>query len=253
MVKSEFVKKTNAEIHQMSLDDRVKYFVDYEEYVLGLPFDEKQMQKGQNRYLKVSRIIANYMQKKLQPIYITRKYDRLPNQFILVTNHLDSKDQFMHIAAFPNIPFHYMIAQSLLTRKNHYRGHLYTKLGGFPIDKDNPDDRRLAEEKALQYVFRGGNLTIFPEATRTLKYGGDGTVWGFKKGAASIAQASRIPILPGAINNDYRQGGLFMTIGSPFPVSYDDNVFDKTEELQTIVSELKEENDRKGAKIILRS
>jgi 1-acyl-sn-glycerol-3-phosphate acyltransferase len=246
-----FKKVANVELRKMSACERANYFMAYKEYVLSLPFDENEMLRGENCYLKTANKIMLRYHKEYEPLTIKRGYRELPNPFILVSNHLDTGDENLHISAFPKIPFHYMIASSLFTPENRKMGEYYLENGAFVIDKDNLFERRKAEDMALQYLFRGKYIALFPEGTRTLRYGGDGTVQKFHKGAVSIAQASNVPIIPVAINNNLVKGGISINIGDTFKVSYDDNIFEKTNELRDEVIKLWEDNKKRGAKIIL--
>ena len=245
-----FETKNAKEIKAMSLSEKTKYYSDYKAYILSLPFDEEKAKADEKRYFKTrDSIVSKYS--KLEPNFIGKKYEQLPECFVVASNHLGSLDYKLLVCAFPDVSFNYMIKNTLLTWKNFYVGYYYLRRGAFVVDPKSADVGNAAEVASLQYLFRDKNVVILPEGTRTIKYGSDGTVQRFKSGIIRIVQIAGVPIIPVAINNNFEKGKLFINVGDEFNVSYDDSVHEKTTELREKIVELWQENKEAGAEFVL--
>jgi len=74
--------------------------------------------------------------------------------------------------------------------KHGWSAKLFTALGAFPVDRDNPD--RAALRQAMAAVDGGEPLVIFPEGTRRT----GPTIHELHDGAAYIAARAGVPIVP---------------------------------------------------------
>ena len=77
-------------------------------------------------------------------------------------------------------------------------GRLIHWLHAFPVREDGGGDTRAIKE-TLARLERGRAVIIFPEGSRTH----DGSVEGFKRGAAVIVKRSRCPVLPVAVEGAF--------------------------------------------------
>ncbi|WP_099361469.1 lysophospholipid acyltransferase family protein [Fredinandcohnia onubensis] len=81
---------------------------------------------------------------------------------------------------------HYMAKKELFTNK--FIGGFLTKLNAFPVDRDNPGPSVL---KIPSRLFSKGEIVgIFPSGTRTNEQSA------LKQGAITIAQRSKVPVVP---------------------------------------------------------
>lgn len=240
----------SSEVMAMNIEERLRYFSAYKAFVCSLPFDEEALLTSEKRFQKTVHFWLPKFVRLFQPVVYGETEPLKEGPFILVSNHLGSFDQFLLATAFPSNVFHYMISASLLTAKNFFLGKAYVKCGAFTVDKSSPTGGMQAEVKALQFLLRGCNIAMFPEGTRRVKYGSDGTVGLFKKGAVSLAQIAQVPIVPIAINNHYKKGCLYVNVGAAMSVSYGDDIYCKTAKLREIVTSLWKENMANGARMI---
>ncbi|MDD4187324.1 MAG: lysophospholipid acyltransferase family protein [Bacilli bacterium] len=241
--------KSAYKLDEMTVEEKRAYYGELKEYILSLPFDENKLNIAEKKFLKIVDFIFPKFGKYYKP-NLSSKLAELPNQFILVSNHLDSFDQVLLSYAFPDTAFHYMIAESLMQAKNLYVGKLYVNMGAFVVDRTTHEGRILAIPNALQYLYRESNVAMFPEASRQIRYGSDGTVKSFKNGSVILSQMTDVPIVPVAINNNYKKGELYINVGEKFEVGLESSIIQKNIELREKVIELWEENHDKGAKIL---
>lgn len=126
--------------------------------------------------------------------------EKLPKEgtFILVGPHRSILDPvFFALAAYPR-PFTFMAKEELF--KNKLLGWFITKLGAFPVNRDNPGPSALkVPVKGLKD--QGRNLIIFPSGSR---HSND-----LKGGAVTIAKLSGAPIIPVVYQGPLKIGGLF--------------------------------------------
>lgn len=250
MERFDFEIKSTTAVDLMSVEEKIQYFNEIKEYVLSLPYDMKQLEQGEKKFLKTLDHFVPKVIKLYRPNIYSKTMAIPKSPFILVSNHLGSFDQVLLSCGFPKTAFHYMIAESLMQKQNLCVGKLYQARGAFVVDRKSPEGRRLAIPKSLEYIYRGRNVAILPEGTRTILYGSDGTVQNFKNGAVTLAQMANVPIVPVAINNNFKKGESFINIGNEFRVGIEDNIHEKNEELREKVIDLWNENKSNGAIIL---
>jgi 1-acyl-sn-glycerol-3-phosphate acyltransferase len=166
---------------------------------------------------------------------------------ILVSNHQSHIDPFFcGMACHRKIRF----MSKLDNFKTPIVRSLFTNLGAFKLDRDNP---AFGWRKAKEILDQGEWVGIFPEGTRST----EGALGQFKTGAIRLAIETGVPIVPMAIIGSDKalpKGGLMMKPTQVFarvgdPLYYDKYDINKvsyeeirrlTDELRTIVFELRE-------------
>ncbi|MDD2505323.1 MAG: lysophospholipid acyltransferase family protein [Bacilli bacterium] len=242
--------KSANKLDLMSVDEKIEYFKEIKEYILSLDFDEEKLVQGEKKFLQAVNFLVPNFKKRYEPNVSSKLKETPEEPFILISNHLGSFDQILLNTPFPDSVFHYMIAESLMNIKNLCVGKLYTARGAFVVDRRTSEGRALAIPKALEYLYRNRNVALFPEASRQIRYGSDGTVQKFKNGSVMLAQMTSTPIIPVAINNNYKKGEVYINVGEKFEVNPDDKIIEKNQELREKVINLWQENHDKGALIL---
>ena len=115
--------------------------------------------------------------------------------YVVVGNHPSTLDIFTHIHALP-------VSIRFLTKTELFRipffGRVLKILGLPRIDRKNAQLNLDKINKSISEVLEDGNsIMIFPEGTRSNQK----KLLPFKKGAANIAQAFNLPILPVVSHN----------------------------------------------------
>ena len=88
---------------------------------------------------------------------------------------------------------------------------LWRFLGTIPIDREESETEG-AIAKSLNLLRRGKIVCVFPEGTRYP----NGELGPFRHGAANLARATPVPILPAVVYNRKEDGGVQVRIGKPF-------------------------------------
>lgn len=88
---------------------------------------------------------------------------------------------------------------------------LWRFLGAIPIDREESETKG-AIAKSLNLLRRGKIVCVFPEGTRYP----NGELGPFRHGAANLARATPVPILPAVVYNREEDGGVQVRIGKPF-------------------------------------
>jgi 1-acyl-sn-glycerol-3-phosphate acyltransferase len=166
---------------------------------------------------------------------------------IVVANHVSHIDPFF-IGCACHRKIRYM--SKLDNFKTPIVKSLFTNLGAFKLDRDNP---ALGWQKAKEILEQGEWVGIFPEGTRSK----EGELGQFKSGAVRLAIETGVPIVPMAIigsDKALAKGKLVMKptqvkarVGDPIyydkydsnKMSYED-IRRLTNELRTTVFELRE-------------
>lgn len=252
-MKTEFTIESSHKLDLMTVEEKIEYYENVKQYILSLPFNEKELVEGEKKFLQTVNFIVPKFKKVFEPTITSRISSEFDEPHILISNHLNSFDQVLLSSAFPNVAYHYMIAESLLKLKNLRVGKLYLSRGAFVVDRTTSEGRKLAIPNALKYLYRNNNIAMFPEASRQIRYGSDGSVQEFKNGAVQLAQMASVPIIPVAINNNFKKGELYINVGEKFSVNIEDNIIEKTNDLRNKVIELWEENRDRGALILTKN
>ncbi len=106
---------------------------------------------------------------------------------LLVCNHQSFFDPILATLAIPR-ECHFMARDTLF--RNRWFSKLITSLNAFPVKRGTADVGAIKE--TLRRLKRGGPVTVFPEATRTL----DGAVRPMQPGVVLVARKARVPLVP---------------------------------------------------------
>ena len=126
--------------------------------------------------------------------------------YVFVANHQGSFDIFL-IYGHLGRNFKWMMKQQL--RKIPFVGYACAKSHQIFVDKRGPSKIRKTYEDAREILKEGYSVTVFPEGARTFT----GHMGEFKKGAAVIAAAVGVDIVPVCITG----AGKIYPIGRRFP------------------------------------
>ena len=131
---------------------------------------------------------------------------------IVAGNHKHVMDQCGPILATKR-PIHYM------AKKEYFDGKIawfFRMMGCISVNRSIHDEE--AKEKAMNVLFDGKALGIFPEGTRNKT---DAFLLPFKFGCVSMAKKTDAYIVPFSVTGDYkfRSKNLVYRIGKPFKVS----------------------------------
>lgn len=127
--------------------------------------------------------------------------------FVVCSNHKSNWDVIVSGASYNN-PVTFMAKKELF--RNRIAGYFLTKLNAFPISRGAGD--LSAIKNSIKVLKEGHVLNIYPEGTRVR----DGKKHDYKRGAAMIASAAGVPILPCAICGKYKwRGNVQFKVGKP--------------------------------------
>lgn len=137
--------------------------------------------------------------------------ERLPGDrsFVVAANHESFCDVLVLLAHLP-------MQVRFLAKRSVFRvpilGWSIAAAGFIPVDREERSRSAAAVEAALKRLRGGRSVVVFPEETRTKS----GELLPFKKGAAHLALASGLPILPLGLAGTFRvlpRGTLVITPG----------------------------------------
>ena len=114
---------------------------------------------------------------------------------VLISNHESMWDVPLLVIAFPR-PMIMMAKEAV--HDTWYKDWFFSRLGSFPVERGSKDLQ--AMKRALAVVRSGKVLALFPEGTRHR----EGGLLPFLPGAAWIALAEGVPILPAAVHGTGR-------------------------------------------------
>lgn len=228
---------THEEKDILSDAEKEKYYKNLRLFYKRLPYDFKKMQRQEKRYVLISNIGIPLLKFALKPNVFNGEKLKCDSGVIYVANHNNYYDQFPIITAIGSKPIHFLTATKMLKLK---RGFFYRLTGAISVDREDKSDRKRATEDVEKVLIHGGAVFIFPEGrTNREKV----KILPFQPGAVAIAQATDKPIIPIAVNEDYRRGRICVRAGDKFFVSPTDDVIKKTNELQSVVENLIDENN----------
>ena len=150
----------------------------------------------------MSRSRAPIYEHEIQRIWAEQDFDSIglkkvdvKKSYVVVGNHPSTLDIFTHIHALP-------VSIRFLTKTELFRipffGRVLKILGLPRIDRKNAQLNLDKINKSISEVLEDGNsIMIFPEGTRSNQK----KLLPFKKGAANIAKAFNLPILPVVSHN----------------------------------------------------
>ncbi len=224
------------EIENMSNEEKIKYYNELREYYKKMmdPYYIKQGEDGCNKVVGKLQKIYNFV---YRPHVIHKEKMPTNGGIILASNHLHSFDPLL-LMTNSNMPFH-LLAKSELHEKK-ILDKLFTTIGSIFVDNKDADSRRKAKEDLIKVVLNGGVAMMFPEGTRNKT---EKRLLDFHMGTVNVAQITKAPIYPFAINSDYKlfNNNLCMSIGDPIYINENDNLVEKNEELKEQINNLLDE------------
>ena len=171
------------------------------------------MNKKISLFYKIGRVILGCIFKiYYNPKIINKEYIPTDGPIIIAGNHMHLYDQFLTIIATKR-GIHYMAKKEYFDSKK--TAWFFKAAGCIRVDRTKKDPE--AVNNALNVLFDGGAIGIFPEGTRNKT---DAFLLPFKFGAVSIAKKSNALIVPFGITGDYkfRSKNLTIRYGKPFKV-----------------------------------
>lgn len=158
---------------------------------------------------------------------------------LIVGNHKHLFDQCLAIIATKR-PIHYM------AKKEYFEGKFawfFKMVGCIPVDRSRKDEN--AKKKALEVLYNGYALGLFPEGTRNKT---EQFLLPFKYGAVSMANKTDSYLVPFGITGDYkfRSKNLMIRFGKPFKA--DDDLEKANKKLEAEVEKLMRENLKNSGK-----
>lgn len=155
------------------------------------------------------------------------RFEKLKTSCIVAPNHQSNWDSVL-VPAFSKRVM-YMMAKAELF-ENKLFGRLLKSLKAFPVKRGKGDVT--AVKTAVSLLQQGQSICMFPEGTRNK---GDKPIR-FKSGAARIATAAKVPILPVAIISDFKfRSKVKIIYGEPI---YFDDCYDKDIKKEEFRSEM---------------
>ena len=171
------------------------------------------MNKKISLFYKIGRVILGCIFKiYYNPKIINKEYIPTDGPIIIAGNHMHLYDQFLTIIATKR-GIHYMAKKEYFDSKK--TACFFKAAGCIRVDRTKKDPE--AVNNALNVLFDGGAIGIFPEGTRNKT---NAFLLPFKFGAVSIAKKSNALIVPFGITGDYkfRSKNLTIRYGKPFKV-----------------------------------
>lgn len=117
--------------------------------------------------------------------------------YVFVANHQGAFDIFA-IYGYLNHQFRWMMKKSL--EKIPLVGRSCRMSGQIYVDNSSPAAIRETMDEAKDQIASGMSVVVFPEGSRTW----DGSVGRFKRGAYTLAEEFRLPVVPITIDGAYQ-------------------------------------------------
>lgn len=231
-----FEIKTKEEKENMTDAEKVKYFNDYHHYLKNLKINKEAIEKGARRFKLFYRAVKLPLKIAFNPKVQGKKNIPYQNGFIVASNHLTSKDQYLISYGLGNRHFSGFAASTI---QNTFRGKLFRFIeGAVFIDRNDKNSKKQGEEEISKRIVNGYLTIIFPEGTRKNKdaEGRTKEQLPFKFGTVSMAQKTGAPILPVSVY--YGEYGNYVKYGELLFVYPTDSLEEKNRELEKTILEM---------------
>lgn len=225
---------TRTERSELSQFELLTYYRELRNYYLNLPYDEEKAAIGRKQCERALNIMLPVFNKIYTPQILN--IEKLPSQkgIILASNHLHSFDPLLIINHMDQKAFRLLAKAELLDSKI---GKLFEYINSVFVDNNDELSKREAKDELIKTLLHGGTIMQFPEGTRnkTEKY-----LLDFHYGTVDIAQKTGAPIVPFAINAEYkfRSKGLYANVGDPIFVRPDDDLTEMNIRLRDAIATL---------------
>lgn len=176
--------------------------------------------------------------------------EKLPKDtgYIVSCSHIGWVDVVALGTALLPKQIHFMAKKELFSKPNSAK--FFSSINAFPVDRENPGPSSI--KTPVKFLKEKKIVGIFPSGTRTSE---DVPL---KRGAATIANLAKVPIVPAAYSGPTDVTGLLkgkkirVMFGDPITLEKEDgtkkSVAELTQELSDAMASLQKELNTKGAK-----
>jgi 1-acyl-sn-glycerol-3-phosphate acyltransferase len=231
---SSFTFLSRDERNTLTTSELISYYKDLRNYYLSLPYNEEKRSIGRENCESTMALMLPAFNKFYNPQILNR--DKLLNQsgVIIASNHLHSFDPLLIINQMQDKSFRLLAKSELLESKI---GKLFKHIDSIFVNNDDELSRHESKEELIKTILHGGTIMQFPEGTRnkTDKY-----LLDFHYGTVDIAQKTGAPIIPFAVNNNYkfRSKSLYANVGDPIYVKPEDDLTEVNIKLRDTIATL---------------
>lgn len=229
----DFSIKSLDERKMMTSQELDNYFNGYHHYLKNLKINEEALKAGKRKFKLVYSTAYLPIKAIFNPKVKGKQHIPYQEGFIVASNHLTSKDQYLISYALGNRHFSGFAASTI---EDTFRGKLFKLIDGAVfIDRTNSESKKNGETALSSRIAKGNTTIIFPEGTRKNKdeEGRKKEQLPFKLGTVAMAQKTGAPILPVSIY--YGENGNYVTFDELFFVYPTDDVVEKNKELEQII------------------
>ncbi|MDO4963287.1 MAG: lysophospholipid acyltransferase family protein [bacterium] len=158
-------------------------------------------------YKIVRPLLFLFTKLKFRPIVINKENIPKSGRVILAGNHTNNYDCFT-LGVTTKRCIRYVAKSSLM---KGFKGIIFKGLGIIPVNRNIKDKSVIPT--CVRYLEKEAIIGIFPEGTinRT-----NDIIMPFKKGAIVMSLRSNCPIVPFAINGNYKKGKLKIILGEAY-------------------------------------
>ena len=157
-------------------------------------------------YNSIIKLSNTYIKLVYNPVIIGRDNIDDNKTYLFAGNHTNWKDPALVIYGVDGNLINFMAKKELFDNK--LLNPIVTRLGAFPIDRENGDMK--AVKTAVNLLKNDHNVGIFPEGKRNNSLGD------FKSGVPRIALMGNKEIIPFGISGEYKHNGnLTLVFGKP--------------------------------------
>lgn len=253
------VSLSKDELSAMSKTDLWNYRKQVKSYYKEKDFNQEQyksvydiskINKHERIYKTAYPFVQTGFNLAFNPKVINKDYIPYQKGSIFIANHLTYYDQFLLTAALGNRPVHFLTAKKL---RDMMRGFFYEQIGCMFVDNTPTHDssKLFAQELIYHLLANGKDVVIFPEGSRNdERY--NRFMLPFHRGAVKAAQLTGAPIVPLAINKNYkfRSKNLLVRVAKPVIVKPDDDIKLVNKNLENIVASMIHENSEYEKEIV---
>ena len=236
----EFSLKTLEERRTMDSDELYNYFNGYHHYLKNLAINEEALKAGKRKFKLVYATAYLPIKIVFNPKVVGKENIPYQEGFIVASNHLTSKDQYLISYALGNRHFSGFAASTI---ENTFRGRLFKLIDGSVfIDRSSAESKKSGEITLSSRIAKGNTAIIFPEGTRKNKdpEGREKEQLPFKLGTVSMARKTGAPILPVSIY--YGKKRNYVKFSELFFVYPTDDIAEKNAELESIILSMTRES-----------
>lgn len=230
----EFKILNYKERQNLTNEELKQYFIDLRNYYLNQEFDIDKMKKCEKDNQIIFKFINPLFKVFFNPIIINEEKIKNVNNAIFVSNHTSQIDSFAPMTLFPYKKLHLLAKKEM---ESMLVGPIFKKVGTIFVKRDDENSRQQANDELTKILVHGGSVLMYPEGT--INRTNANINIGFKKGALSIAQKTKRPIVPFSISNNYgfRKSPVYV-FGDPIYINENDDLNEKQKELEEIINTL---------------